>query len=64
MNVKPCPFCGQKAVQVKAREIDESRSAGTLYQVKCPDCWGSGGESLTQDGATASWNSRAPNNQP
>lgn len=58
-NLKPCPFCGRKAVLEKYQEFDGKN----VYQVYCPDAttqvrtkW-----FHTEKEAIEAWNRRVPN---
>lgn len=60
-ELKPCPFCGRKAILAKYQEIDGEHA----YQVYCPDAviqihtkW-----FHTEKEAIEAWNRRKNNNE-
>ena len=51
-KLKPCPFCGGKAME---------RKSNRFYYVFCTNCHVKTVDSITQDGAIATWNRRTSN---
>ena len=62
--LKPCPFCGNKAVKVcSSEEINGEGFSAKSYAVLCSisdgGCGASGGYKDTREEAVANWNQRA-----
>ena len=65
-ELKPCPFCGGKMVEVLNRleEEPEMELIGLTednWNVLCRDCFGFGGTRRTAEEAIEAWNRRADN---
>lgn len=58
-DLKPCPFCGSKRVQLY-QDYDDDDYCVTYY-VECYDCGGRGpsGSDTEEKNAAAAWNRRA-----
>jgi Lar family restriction alleviation protein len=56
-DIKPCPFCGSRKIDVEPVEI-EGYNLG--YQASCSQCSVSGSNYATEDDAISVWNTRAP----
>ena len=55
-NLKPCPFCGRKAILRSWTHTD-----GIYYTVECPKCYVDMGEYETIEEVTKAWNRRVNN---
>lgn len=57
LNLKPCPFCGEKNTRIRRWEV-----GGTTrhyeYSVICMHCGAEGPSDLNESGAVEMWNMR------
>jgi len=53
INLKPCPFCGRKALLRRWTHWD-----GIYYTIECPECYVDMGEYETIEEVTKAWNRR------
>ena len=63
MKLKPCPFCGGKAVVDKWKmspfeTLHISDHHGYWYAVSCDECMSEGAHCITEENAIKSWNMR------
>lgn len=64
-KLKPCPFCGDKAVMTKASRIGQKRSDIVIHcrraatgRENCPARWGCSIWAQSQSAAIRRWNTR------
>lgn len=58
MELKPCPFCGSRCIDVSASLAFKD------YSVSCDTCGAEAGFSYTREGAINRWNTRPPEPEP
>lgn len=66
-NLKTCPFCGNKNVEIcSGAEIEEDENIAECYAVVCSihdgGCGATGGYKNTREDAAKNWNNRTESN--
>ena len=66
VEIKPCPFCGNKDLEIVAKSEGLHYEYGTGYIVRCNylkgGCGANGGSRTTTEDAVETWNRRVSKN--